>query len=63
MDRGAWWAPVHGVAKSRTQLSDYHYNGLATLKRRRHREISVINLLNPNNNSMRQVLLLLLFYR
>lgn len=22
MDRGAWWAPVHGVAKSRTQLSD-----------------------------------------
>ena len=22
MDRGAWWARVHGVAKSRTQLSD-----------------------------------------
>ena len=22
MDRGAWWALVHGVAKSRTQLSD-----------------------------------------
>ena len=22
MDRGAWWAKVHGVAKSRTQLSD-----------------------------------------
>ena len=22
MDRGAWWAMVHGVAKSRTQLSD-----------------------------------------
>ena len=21
-DRGAWWATVHGVAKSRTQLSD-----------------------------------------
>ena len=21
MDRGAWWAPVHGVAKSRTQMS------------------------------------------
>ena len=21
-DRGAWCAPVHGVAKSRTQLSD-----------------------------------------
>ena len=22
MDRGAWWATVHGVAKSRTGLSD-----------------------------------------
>ena len=22
MDRGAWWAIVHGVAKSRTRLSD-----------------------------------------
>ena len=22
MDRGAWWATVHRVAKSRTQLSD-----------------------------------------
>ena len=23
MDRGAWWAIVHGVAKSRTRLSDF----------------------------------------
>ena len=23
VDRGAWWAAVHGVAKSRTQLSDF----------------------------------------
>ena len=23
IDRGAWWAPVHGVAKSRTCLSDW----------------------------------------
>ena len=23
MDRGAWWATVHGVSKSRTGLSDY----------------------------------------
>ena len=32
MDRGAWWAAVHGVAKSRTQLSDvtftYHFHAL-----------------------------------
>ena len=25
-DRGAWWATVHGVAKSQTLLSDYHYH-------------------------------------
>ena len=23
MDRGAWWAAVHGVARSRTQLSNF----------------------------------------
>ena len=23
MDKGAWWAPVHGVAKSQTRLSNY----------------------------------------
>ena len=25
MDGGAWWATVHGVAKSRTRLSDFTY--------------------------------------
>ena len=25
LDRGAWWAAVHGVAKSRTQLSDFTF--------------------------------------
>ena len=25
MDRGAWWATVHGVAKSQTQLSDFTF--------------------------------------
>ena len=25
MDRGAWWAAVHGVAKSRTQLSSFPF--------------------------------------
>ena len=24
MDRGAWWATVHGIAKSRTRLSNTH---------------------------------------
>ena len=26
MDRGAWWAAVHGVPKSWTQLSDFTFN-------------------------------------
>ena len=25
MDRGTWWAAVHGVAKSRTRLSDFTF--------------------------------------
>ena len=25
MDQGAWWAPVHGVTKSRTWLSDFTF--------------------------------------
>ena len=29
MNGGAWWAPVHGVAKSRTQLSDFTFTLLA----------------------------------
>ena len=32
MDGGAWWAAVHGVEKSRTQLSDFifafHFHAL-----------------------------------
>ena len=25
MDRGAWWATIHGVSKSQTQLGDEHF--------------------------------------
>ena len=25
MDRGAWWAAVHGVVKSRTRLRDFTF--------------------------------------
>ena len=31
MDRGAWWATVHGVAKSQTWLSDLHFHFLSPL--------------------------------
>ena len=30
MDKGAWWATVHGVAKSRTRLSDLKQQQLYT---------------------------------
>ena len=33
MDRGAWWATVHGVTKSRTQLSDFTFTSLQTDQR------------------------------
>ena len=32
MDRGAWWATVHGVAKSWTWLSDQHTNEILFIK-------------------------------
>ena len=28
MDGGAWWARVHGVAKSQTRLSTFHFHAL-----------------------------------
>ena len=28
MDRGAWWATVHGVTKSQTRLRDFHFLSL-----------------------------------
>ena len=31
MDRGAWWATVHGVINSRTRLSDYVQNSTILL--------------------------------
>ena len=28
IDRGAWWATAHGVAKSQTRLGKYHFTSL-----------------------------------
>ena len=33
MDRGAWWATVHGVTKSRTWLSDFTHFTYCTLSK------------------------------
>ena len=30
-DKGAWWATVHGVAKSQTPLSSQHFHFFQTL--------------------------------
>ena len=35
MDRGAWQATVHGVAKSRTRLSNYAQQQRSTMKKAR----------------------------
>ena len=34
MDGGAWWAAVHGVAKSRTRLSDFTFTFRFALRRK-----------------------------
>ena len=31
MDRGAWWAAVHGVAKSRTRLSNFTFTKMQVI--------------------------------
>jgi len=35
LDRGAWWAAVHGVAKSQTRLSDFTFTFTFMLWRRK----------------------------
>ena len=52
MDRGAWQATVHGVAKSRTRLSDFTFHrctninaGLGTLPRLHWCDLSSLHLI------------------
>ena len=57
MDRGAWSATVHGVAKSRTQLSDFSFflgelkrsgkargSSLAALKKKKRKKQSSLEM-------------------
>ena len=57
MDRGVWWAIVHGVAKSWTQLSDFTFILVHT------RHLAYINLFNPPSIPTRETLSLSPFYR
>ena len=43
MDRGAWWATVHGVAKSRTRLSDFTFTSLIKKLQPRSKFLGRIN--------------------
>ena len=50
MDRGAWWAAVHGVAKSRARLSDFPFTfHLHALEKEMATHSSVLGLKNPRD--------------
>jgi len=61
MDRGVWWATVHGVAKSRTRQSDFTHTDMlaaAFLPRSKHLLISWLQspsavILEPKRKSLR----------
>ena len=44
-DRGAWQATVHGVAKSRTGLSDFHFHTYSRGTRQDNKQVGFPNLL------------------
>ena len=47
MDKGAWWATVHGVTKSQTQLSDSRFRFSLKLSR------DVVGLLHERKTGLR----------
>ena len=42
MDGGAWWAAVHGVAKSRARLSDFPFHFSLSLEKEMATHSSVL---------------------
>ena len=53
MDGGAWWATVHGVTKSRTQLSDFTFTfHFHALKKERATHSSVLAWRIPGMGSL-----------
>ena len=50
MDGGAWWAAVHGVAGSRTRLSDFTFTfQFYALEKEMATHSSVLGLENPRD--------------
>ena len=53
MDRGAWWAAVHGVAKGRTRLSDFTFTfHFPALEKEMATDSSVLGLENPRDGGV-----------
>ena len=52
MDRGAWWATVHGVTKSRTRLRTEHAHTFISLTLIKHR-ITRENQITKNSSNLR----------
>ena len=53
MDGGAWWAAVHGVAKSRTRLSDFPFTfHLDALEKEKATPSSVLAWTIPGTGSL-----------
>ena len=49
MDGGAWWAAVHGVAKSRTRLSDFIHFSLSCIGKGNGNPLQYSCLENPRD--------------
>ena len=50
MDRGAWWAAVHGVAKSQARLSDFTFTfNFQALEKEMATHSSILGLENPRD--------------
>ena len=52
MDGGAWWAAVHGVAKSQTRLSDFtftlHFHALVVKQFFQEHQVSGTTGISPH---------------
>ena len=55
MDGGAWWATVHGVAKSQTRLSDFTFSfSRIQLRSRIHEKRLLASVLGEKKRSIRK---------
>ena len=54
IDRGAWQSTVHGVTKSRTQLSDFHFTSLSSSSTVTQGILHVLFTLVRNKNAVTQ---------